>query len=77
MVSRYNEKYIEIGRRIAYYRRTKGLTQEELAYQTGISRSYLSHIEAPKESKTFSLDVLFSLADCLSIDIELLFKNLD
>ena len=77
MASRYSDKYIKIGQRIAYYRRIKGMTQEELAYQAGISRSYISHIEAPGDSKTFSLDIIFVLADCLSIDVGVLLKDLN
>ena len=36
------EKYIALGLNIAFYRRQAGLTQEDLAERTDISRSHLS-----------------------------------
>jgi transcriptional regulator with XRE-family HTH domain len=35
----------------------------------GVSKSYISKIEAPNSKKTFSLDILFALADVLEVDI--------
>lgn len=68
-----NEKrYIEIGYNIQYYRKHKGLTQEQLAEMLGISRQHLGAIEAPKLVRAVSLDLLFRIADVLEIDIRLL-----
>ena len=41
------QKYIEIGYNIAYYRKHKGLTQEQLSERLNISRQHLGAIEAP------------------------------
>ncbi|WP_223226433.1 helix-turn-helix transcriptional regulator [Sporomusa sp. GT1] len=41
----------------------------ELADKIGISKSYLSKIEAPNSTKAFSLDVLFAIADGLDVDV--------
>ncbi|MBQ9413687.1 MAG: helix-turn-helix transcriptional regulator [Clostridia bacterium] len=63
-----SDKYIQLGLNIAYFRKLRGLTQEEFAEAVGISRSYLSAIEAPNVVKTISLELLFSMAECLQID---------
>ena len=65
---RNTNRYVEIGLNIAYFRKLRNLTQEELAEKAGISRSYLSAIEAPNIVKTFSLELLFDLADALNIE---------
>lgn len=69
MKSSYDERYRQIARKIAHYRIRRGLSQEELADKIGISKSYLSKIEAPNSTKAFSLDVLFAIADGLGLDV--------
>ena len=61
-------KYIELGYNIAYYRKHKGLTQEQLAERVGISRQHLGAIEAPNLCRPISLDLLFNLAAELEIE---------
>ena len=46
----------------------KGLTQDQLAEKAGISRSFLSTIEAPSLVQSFSIDILYNLSDALDID---------
>ena len=62
------QRYIEIGLNVAYFRKLRNLTQEDLAEKAGLSRSHLSAIEAPNIIKTFSLELLFDLADALNIE---------
>lgn len=62
------DKYIQLGLNIAYYRKLKGMTQEQLAEAAGVSRAHLSAIEAPNIVKTFSIELLFDLADALQIN---------
>ena len=50
-MSKYDERYKKIGQNIAKYRKEKGLSQEELANEVGISYSYIIHIEAPNVVK--------------------------
>ena len=69
MRSNNEERYRQIAKRIVHYRIQKGLSQDELADKVGISKSYLSKIEAPNSTKSFSLDVLFAIADGLKIDV--------
>ena len=70
MDNKYDDKYKEIGKKIAYYRRKKGLSQEDLANQVGISYSYITQIEAPNVVKKMSLEVLFDIARVLELDIQ-------
>ena len=67
MKSIHTEKYRQIGLKIAYYR---GLTQEELAEQVGLTPAYIGHLEAPNISKALSLDTLFDIADALHVDAQ-------
>ncbi len=61
------QKYIKIGRNIAYYRKQRGYTQTELAKIIGISRSHLSAIEAPNVLRPFSIELLLNFADALRV----------
>lgn len=62
------DKYIEIGYNISYYRKHKGMTQEQLAEKVGISRQHIGAIEAPNVDRALSLDLLFNIATILDID---------
>ena len=64
----YAENYRQIGLKIAYFRKLRGLTQEELAEQTGLTPAFIGHLEAPNISKALSLDTLFDIADVLNVD---------
>ena len=67
-ISKENEfKYIQIGLNISYYRKLQGYTQEEFAELVGLSRSYISAVEAPNVVKNMSLEVLFNIAEALKI----------
>jgi transcriptional regulator with XRE-family HTH domain len=63
----YTERYRQIGLKIAYYRKLRGLTQEELAEQVGLSPAFVGHLEAPNIIKALSLDALFDIADALDV----------
>ena len=67
MKSVYAEQYRQIGLKIAYYRKLRGLTQEELAEQVGLTPAYIGHLEAPNISKALSLDALFDIAVALDV----------
>ncbi len=57
---------IEVGLVIATLRKLRGMSQEQLAEKAGISRSFLSAIEAPNIVRSFSLEILFNIADALN-----------
>lgn len=69
-----SERYRDLGYAIAYYRKRKGLTQEQLADRIGISRQHMGAIEAPNMIRAVSLDVLFNIASVLEIEPYLLLK---
>ena len=63
----YTEKYRQIGLKIAYYRKLRGLTQEELAEKTNLTPAFIVHLEAPNIAKALSLDALFDIAAVLDV----------
>lgn len=63
-----NERLVKIGLNIAYYRKLKGLSQEQLAEAAEISRQWLGQVEAPGLVTPISLDSLFSIADALRVE---------
>ena len=63
----YKEQYRQIGLKIAYYRKLRGLTQEELAEQVGVTPAFIGHLEAPNILKALSLDTLFDIAAALDV----------
>lgn len=69
-----SERYRDLGCAISYYRKRKGLTQEQLAEKIGISRQHMGAIEAPRMVRAVSLDVLFNIATVLEIEPYVLLK---
>lgn len=63
------DKYRQLGLKIAYYRKLRGFTQEQLAEQIGLSAAFLGHVEAPNINKAISLDTLFDIASALDIPV--------
>lgn len=63
----YTDRYLQIGLKISYYRKLRGLTQEQLAEQIGRTPAFLGHVEAPNLPKAVSLDTLFDIADVLEV----------
>ena len=59
------EKYRALGLNVAYYRKQKRLSQEQLAERINISRTHMSRIETAECA--VSLDVLFEICDALEI----------
>jgi transcriptional regulator with XRE-family HTH domain len=62
-----DRRYIQIGLKIAYYRKLNGMTQEQLAELIGISPGYLSQVETPTFVQPISLKTLFAIADLFHI----------
>lgn len=61
----------ELGRRVAYWRRRRGLTQQLLADRLGRSLSWLRKVEAGARNAD-RLSVLDSLCEALSVDLQTL-----
>ena len=68
MANRHENRIMQLGLNIAYYRKLKGMTQICLAELVGISRTHMSNIEAPGVDKTMSIDVLFDIAEALGVE---------
>ena len=67
MKTTYAEQYRQIGLKIAYYRRLRGFTQEQLAERIDRSPAFVGHVEAPNIKKAVSLDTLFAIAQALDV----------
>lgn len=68
MISKHSKKLQAFGFRIAELRKSKGLSQEDLAEKASISYSYLTKIEAPNCDVCFSIETLFDLSDALGVE---------
>ena len=69
-----SERYRDMGCAIAYYRKRKQMTQEQVADLVGISRQHMGAIEAPNMVRALSLEVVFNIATVLEIEPYMLFK---
>ena len=64
----------QIGERIKSLREAKGLSREEVAFEAGISGSYLGMIE--RGEYDFKISKLFSVAKALDVSAETLIRNI-
>lgn len=71
MKDKYKSYYQEIGERIIFYRKRRGMTQEELAIQINCSTEHLGQIENydVNSDLSWTLDLLFAISDALEINI--------
>ena len=67
MKLKYESQYLQLGLRIAYYRKLRGLTQEQLAEKIDRTPAFVGHVEAPNICKAISLDTLFDIATALDV----------
>ena len=68
MDKKYRENYLQLGAKIAYYRRLRRMTQEEFAEALGLSWSFIALVESPNRVAGVSLETLFKMADILEIE---------
>ena len=69
------EKYKLLGLNVAYYRRRRELTQEQLAEMVDVERTHIGNLELARNG--VSLDVVFRVADALEIPVHKLFEFRD
>lgn len=67
MKEQYFEKYRKVGLKISYYRKLKGLTQEQLAEMIDKNLAFIGAVEAPNVNRTVSLDTLYDIAAALDV----------
>ena len=67
MKAAYQSEYLQLGLKISYYRKLRGLTQEQLAESINKTPAFIGHVEAPNISKAVSLDTLFDIAAALDV----------
>jgi len=65
----YESEYLQLGLKIAYYCKLRGLTQEQLAEKIERTPAFIGHVEAPNISKAVSLDTLFDIAGALDVPV--------
>ena len=65
----YESENRQLGLRIAYYRKLRGLTQEQLAEQIDRTPAFIGHVEAPNIKKAVSLDTMFQIATVLDVPV--------
>lgn len=77
MKETYRERFRVLGLKIAYYRKLRGMTQEQFAESIGKSVSFVSQIEANNSTivKGISLETLFAISDKLSVPMSRLFED--
>lgn len=75
MHTRFADKYITMGSKIAYYRKKAGLTQELLAEKIGRSVNFIAQVEGTGTVRGVSLETLFSIAEVLGIPASKLLEN--
>lgn len=68
-------KYRKIGLKIGYYRKLRGLTQEQLAEKIDKNVSFLGAVEAPNVDCALSLDTLFDIAEVLQVPPSRFFED--
>ena len=64
--------YKQIGNKVAYYRKLRNLTQDELADRINISVSSISKLERGKYNNNIPLSMLIMIAEGLRIDVSML-----
>ncbi len=73
-MSKKNKYLIELGGHIRDARKAKGLSQEQLALQAEIDRSYVGGIERGERNVSFL--TLVKIATCLACDVSKFSKGI-
>lgn len=65
----------EFGSRLRELRQAAGMTQETVALEAGLDRSFYVQLEGGK--RTVSVERLWDIATALSVDVTVLFRETD
>ncbi len=66
---------IQIGERIQHYRKKAGLSQEEVAEQSGLTQKHISRIEGGYHSSLFI--TIMMIAKAINVPIDAFTENID
>ena len=75
MKTAYYEQYIKFGLKVQYYRKLRGMTQEDFADKIGRSWSFVAKIESPTRAFGVSMETLFRIATVLQVPVAKLFED--
>ena len=65
---------VQLGMRIRYLRKQKGMSQEDLALDAGINKNYLSDLE--RGTRNATIVVVEKVASALGVSLSTLFKGI-
>lgn len=68
MKQQHLDRYRKLGLKISYYRKLRGLTQQQLAESIDKNLAFIGAVEAPNVDRTISLDTLFDIAEALEVE---------
>ena len=75
METQYQNQYIRFCLKIQYYRKLRGMTQEDFADRIGKSWSFVAKIESPTRAFGVSMETLFKMAEVLEVPVSKLFED--
>ena len=73
MKGEHYDKYRDLGLAVSYYRRAKGMSQQQLADKMNVNYETISRIE--NANTGISTDTLFALANALGVPVKDLFSK--
>lgn len=65
---------VQLGMRIRYLRKKKGMSQEDLALESGVNKNYLSDVE--RGSRNPTIVVIEKIATALEVSLSTLFMGI-
>lgn len=65
---------VQLGMRIRYLRKKKGMSQEDLALESGVNKNYLSDVE--RGSRNPTIVVIEKIAAALEVSLSTLFMGI-
>lgn len=75
METQYRDEYLKFGLKVQYYRKLRGMTQEDFADKIGKSWSFLAKVESPTKVFGVSMETLFTIANVLDVPVSKLFDD--
>ncbi len=74
MQTEYEKLYIRFGLTVQFYRKLRGMTQEDFADKIGRTWSFVAKVESPTQAYGVSMETLFRMAQVLDVPVSKLFE---